>query len=128
VAARFDNESHRIIVSLDSRIDVSIPPELIEGLQNGTPSQWAHVEITPSGLGLHWPDLDADLYIPALLEGVLGTNAWMARQLGTAGGMSKSDKKIIAARENGKKGGRPKKQVGSTSAVTPAYPSGPQES
>jgi hypothetical protein len=31
------------------------------------------IEITPSGLGRHFPKLDADLCLPTLLEGVFGT-------------------------------------------------------
>jgi hypothetical protein len=26
--------------------------------------------------GLHWPKLDADLYIPALMQGVFGSRRW----------------------------------------------------
>ena len=35
----------------------------------------------------------------------------MAKQLGKKGGSVKSDKKTKAVRENGKKGGRPKKEL-----------------
>ncbi len=38
----------------------------------------------------------------------VSTVADMARVLGALGGASKSDKKIQASKENGKKGGRPK--------------------
>jgi hypothetical protein len=37
---------------------------------------------------LHWPRLDADLYLPALMEGVIGSRRWMARVMGKAGGRS----------------------------------------
>jgi hypothetical protein len=36
------------------------------------------IEISPSGLGLHFPAIDADLYLPALLDGFLGSRRWMA--------------------------------------------------
>ena len=62
--------------------------------------------INPNGLVL-----DADLYLPALLEGFLGSRKWMARRLGMAGGKSRSAAKKLAARNNGKLGGRPKKVV-----------------
>ncbi|WP_352509685.1 MULTISPECIES: DUF2442 domain-containing protein [unclassified Mesorhizobium] len=29
--------------------------------------------ISPTGLGLHWPQLDADVDVPALLQGVFGS-------------------------------------------------------
>jgi len=37
------------------------------------------VEITMLGTGLSWPDLDVDHYVPALVEGIYGNRAWMAK-------------------------------------------------
>src|SRR5437868_3887052 len=74
-----------------------------------TPADLAQIEISPAGLGLHWPRLDADLYVPALLQGALGSKGWMARQLGAAGGRARSKAKVAASRENGRRGGRPRK-------------------
>ena len=48
----------------------------------------ADIEISPAGLGLHWPCHAADLYVPALLQGVFGSKRWMARELGAQGGRS----------------------------------------
>jgi hypothetical protein len=62
-----------------------------------------------AGFGLHFPKLDADLYVPAILEGFLGSRKWMAARLGTAGGSSRSKPKAAAARANGSLGGRPRK-------------------
>ena len=67
------------------------------------------IEISPSGLGLYFPRLDADVYIPALLDGVFGSANWTARQMGASGGKARSTAKATAARENGKRGGRPRK-------------------
>ena len=74
-----------------------------------------NIEISATGLGLHWPKLDADLYVPALVKGVLGTKQWMT-QIGAAGGKAVTVAKAAAARANGKLGGRPHK----TRAVPPA--------
>jgi hypothetical protein len=63
-------------------------------------------------LGLHWPKLDTDLYVPALLQGVFGSKQWMAQQLGAQGGRSRTAAKVAAARANGRKGGRPKSANG----------------
>jgi hypothetical protein len=81
----------------------------VQGLENAKPSQLEPIEITPSGFGLHFPKLDADVYLPALLEGVFGSKRWMAAGLGTLGGRSKSAAKAAASRRNGRLGGRPKK-------------------
>jgi hypothetical protein len=87
------------------------PPQLAEGLAGAAPADLGEIEISPAGLGLHWPRLDADLYVPALLQGVFGTRQWMAAQLGAAGGRARSEAKAASARENGRKGGRPRKNA-----------------
>ncbi len=109
VAARYDRRANRVVVRLHSGLELAIPPHLVEGLADATPDALAEIEISPSGLGLHWPQLDADLYVPALLEGQFGSKQWMARQLGAAGGRSRSQAKRNAAKANGAKGGRPRK-------------------
>ncbi len=49
-------------------------------------------------------------YLPALVEGFFGSKRWMAAELGKVGGKASTEAKVAAARENGKLGGRPKKQ------------------
>jgi hypothetical protein len=83
-----------------------LPREDLQGLQSGTKEQLARVEIVGGGTGLHWSDLDADLYVPALLRGIYGSKLWMAK-IGRRGGLARSTAKKQAARANGKLGGRP---------------------
>ena len=109
IGARYDRQSGRVVVSLQSGIEISFLPADAEGLQNATPFQLREIEVTPSGLGIHFPKLDADLYLPALLEGALGSRKWMAAKLGAMGGKSKSVAKRRASRANGRLGGRPRK-------------------
>ncbi|HEY4114461.1 MAG TPA: DUF2442 domain-containing protein [Rhizomicrobium sp.] len=109
--ARFDRKRSRILVGLSSGLELAFPPELAEGLCGATPADLAQIEITPSGLGLHWPRLDADLYLPSLLEGTFGSPQWMARLLGRWGGLSRTPAKARAARKNGRLGGRPRKSA-----------------
>jgi len=108
VAARYNRRLGRIVIRLSSRLDVAFSPRDTQGLENATPSQLDKIEITPSGLGIHFPKLDADIYLPALLEGFLGSEKWMAARLGAAGGKSRSAAKASASRTNGRLGGRPK--------------------
>ena len=75
------------------------------------PESLSEIEISPADLGLHWPRLDADLNVPALLQGVLGSKHWMARHLGAERGRSRTAVKVAASRENGRKSGRPRKAV-----------------
>ncbi|AJY38107.1 MULTISPECIES: DUF2442 domain-containing protein [Burkholderia] len=109
VAARYDRRSARVVVKLNTGVQIAFPAALAEGLSGATPEDLALIEISPAGLGLHWPRLDADIYVPALLQGVFGSKNWMARELGMAGGRARSAAKANAARENGRKGGRPRK-------------------
>jgi hypothetical protein len=109
VSARYDRKTSRIVVELSTGVQIAFHPRLAEGLADATPADLAGIEISPTGLGLHWPKLDADLDVPALLRGVLGSKRWMAAQLGVAGGQVRSTAKVAASRENGRKGGRPRK-------------------
>jgi hypothetical protein len=112
VAARYDRRVSRVVVTLSNGLELAFPPHLAEGLADAKPADLAVIEITPAGLGLHWPRLDADLYLPALLEGLFGSPRWMAGLLGKSGGSARTEAKIAAARENGRKGGRPRKTAG----------------
>ena len=111
ITARYDPHDGRIVVRLSNDLDVTFSPRSVEGLENAKPSQLKPIEITPSGFGLHFPKLDADVYLPALLEGIFASKRWMAAQLGALGGRSKSVAKASASRNNGRLGGRPKKSV-----------------
>jgi hypothetical protein len=108
-SAHYDRKSGNIIVTLSSGVGIFFSPKDAQGLEHATPAQLSQIEITPSGFGLHFPKLDADLYVPAILEGFLGSRKWMAARLGAAGGSSRSKPKAAAARANGSLGGRPRK-------------------
>jgi len=112
VSARYDRRTARIVVNLNTGVQIAFPTRLAEGLANASPDDLAEIEVSPAGLGLRWPKLDADVYMPALLQGVFGSKRWMAAQLGAAGGKARSRTKAAAARENGRKGGRPRKAAG----------------
>jgi hypothetical protein len=109
IHARYDRRVSRVIVGLDNGLELSFPPRLAQGLEHAAPADLATIEISPLGDGLHWPALDADLYVPSLLQGIFGYKSWMARQLGASGGRARSSAKAAAAKENGQKGGRPRK-------------------
>ncbi len=111
VSAHYDRKSGQIVIQLSSRVNVSFSPRDAQGLENAKPSQLEEIEISPSGFGIHFPKLDADLYVPGLLEGFLGSRKWMASRLGQAGGQSRSHAKKAASRANGRLGGRPKKKA-----------------
>ena len=109
ISARYDRRIGRVVVSLSNGLEISFSPRNAQGLETATVEQLREIEIDPPGFGLHFPALDADLYIPALLEGFFGSKRWMAGRLGATGGRSKSAAKVSAARKNGRAGGRPRK-------------------
>ena len=109
VAARYDRKAERVVLTLSSKVELMFSPKDAQGLEHATPAQLSIIEISPSGFGIHFPKLDADLYVPALLEGFLGSRKWMASRLGAQGGKSRSTGKAAAARANGALGGRPRK-------------------
>lgn len=110
-AAHYDARSDRVIVELSSGLGLMFKPSDVQGLEHATAKDLKNIEITPFGLGLHFPSVDADLYIPGLLDGFLGSKKWMASRMGAAGGKVKSEAKSSASRANGAKGGRPRKVV-----------------
>lgn len=109
VKARYDRHRGRVHVGLNTGVEIAFPARLAQGLAGASDESLSEIEISPAGLGLHWPKLDADLYVPALLQGMLGSKQWMARQLGAEGGRARTAAKVAAAQQNGRLGGRPKK-------------------
>ncbi len=108
VSATYNRRSGRVVVRLTSGIDVGFSPHDTQGLETAKPAQLDPIEISPSGLGLHFPKVDADLYLPTLLEGVFGSRRWMAARL-LREGRSRTAAKSTASRKNGGLGGRPRK-------------------
>lgn len=104
---RYDRRNSRIIVDLTNGCTFAFPPRLAQGLEAASDDELDAVEILGAGYGLHWEALDVDLSVPGLLAGLFGTKAHMARQAGR----TKSPAKAAAARANGLKGGRPRKQA-----------------
>ena len=95
-----------LIVGLSNQRRLVLPIEDLQGLGNATHKQIQNYELLGHGTGISFPDLDVDLYVPALIEGGYGNRRWMA-QLGRKGGSAKTEAKRKAAKANGAKGGRP---------------------
>jgi hypothetical protein len=108
VTVRYDPGTDRVVMSLSNGLEVSFPAHEVQELETATPADLSHIEIDPPGFGLHFPTLDADVYVPALLQGILGSERWMAARLGARGGKARTAAKAAASRKNGKLGGRPR--------------------
>lgn len=96
----------RHVIEFENEASFSTRARNLQGLEEASDDDIADVEIE-AGYALHWERLDVDFSIPGLIAGVFGTARFMAAK----GGRSRSAAKAAAARENGRKGGRPRKEA-----------------
>ena len=80
VAACYDRRRRQVVVQLDSGLELRFSPVDIEELHGAKQVDLMPIEITPSGFGIYWPRLDADVSIPGLLQGIFGSRKWEARR------------------------------------------------
>jgi hypothetical protein len=109
VAAYYNRKAKRVVVSLSTKVEVMFNPSDVQSLENAKPSQLEEIEITPSGFGLYFPELDEGINVLNLLEGTMGSRKWMAARLGAQGGKARTQAKADASRANGALGGPPRK-------------------
>ncbi len=113
ISAHYDRKTGRVIIDLVNGCTYAFPAQLVQDLQGASHYDLANVQVDGLGFDLHWPALDADLYVPALVAGIFGTRDWMTKELARRAGQAKSPAKAAAARANGSKGGRPRKAANS---------------
>lgn len=111
IGARYDRPSGRVVLDLANGCAYAFPAALVQDLQGASERALAKVQVDGAGFNLHWPTLDVDLYVPALVAGIFGTKAWMSRELARRAGQTTSPAKAAAARRNGARGGRPRKSA-----------------
>jgi hypothetical protein len=124
VSAGYNGTQARLEIGFANGVYLAVPIALIEELQTlsapPTAAQLSEVEIWGGGQSVYFPQLDLSLWAPGLLQGVFGTRAWM-RELARGMGSATSPAKAAAARANGRKGGRPRKERGASGeAAEPA--------
>jgi len=108
--AAYNPATGLVCIRLSNGVVIGLPAAQTQGLETADSKSLSKICISPSGYGIHFPKLDVDLYLPALMEGIFGTQAWMAER-GRKGGQAATKAKQAAARANGKLGGRPRKNV-----------------
>jgi hypothetical protein len=109
-SAHYDAGRNRVIVRLTTGVEIGFAPRDAQGLQSASAEDLNAIELEAFGLGIHFPRLDVDLYVPALLKGILGSKRWMAAravtgEAGHAAAQSRRDgnpgrrrRKIISSR------------------------------
>lgn len=103
-AISYDPGKGLVLVELRNGFAFGFPPERIPGLEGTPGEQLAEVQISPSGDGLRWDDLDVHISLTGLVADALNLKEWAPRIMGQA----RSEAKARAARINGLKGGRPR--------------------
>lgn len=108
IDARYDRASDAVRLVFRGGGSMTIPRRFIPGLKGRSASELESVSVSPAGDALLWTSLDADVYVPGLVERAFGHQLFAAAS-GRSGGRRRSKAKAAAARRNGAKGGRPRK-------------------
>ncbi|MBE9078279.1 DUF2442 domain-containing protein [Romeria aff. gracilis LEGE 07310] len=80
-------------MTTSSGVQRSFDVDLLQGVAGGSDSAIANVEIIGDGEALHWPELDADLLVHSLMQGIYGTKKWMD----SCGGRNEADRQRFRA-------------------------------
>jgi hypothetical protein len=110
----YDAARGLVLVEMASGFVFGFAPERAPGLAGASAEQLSAVRISPSGDGLHWGDLDAHVSLGGLITEALNLREWAPRIMGRI----KTEAKAKAARENGAKGGRPRKRAAALKTVS----------
>ncbi|MBI6546002.1 MAG: DUF2442 domain-containing protein [Cyanobacteria bacterium NC_groundwater_1444_Ag_S-0.65um_54_12] len=108
----FMKASGLLVLTLATGVSISIPLSFIEELRDLEPEMLDELEIDLGGKGVVLESTDVHISVEGLVLDALGAPGWKkairAHLLREVAGI-RSERKAAAARENGKKGGRPKK-------------------
>jgi hypothetical protein len=126
--AHYQAANRTVTIDLRNGCAFTFPVSRYPQLAAGTTDQLAAIEIDPDGDGLIWDALAFSLSVPGLIMEAIGGQAlwqhwgeqWQRRldheikrlrsEQARKGGLTKSPARAEAARQNGKKGGRPPKE------------------
>ncbi len=86
---------------------LKVPVAAVPRLAGMSEDELRDVKFLSGGLVLWWPTKNVDIYTDTLIESITGLHS-MRTHMARAGS-ARTPAKITAARENGKKGGRPRK-------------------
>ncbi len=105
---RYDVKARLVMLDLRGGAILGLPVSAIRELAGATPNQLKAIRASFGGESITLDELDVDISIPGLLRDLVGMTS-AATLLGRKGGSATSEAKSAAVRENGKRGGRPRK-------------------
>ncbi|MBM3271292.1 MAG: DUF2442 domain-containing protein [Candidatus Sericytochromatia bacterium] len=111
----FEPETRSFDLRLSNDTRVGFNADSLWELKGASPEELAAVELSPSGNAITWPRIDMDISVAGLVLDLLGSPEWkraLRRAVNRDLARIKSEATAKAARENGKKGGRPRKNAG----------------
>lgn len=106
--ARYDHATSRVLVELSNGCLFGFPVWMVPGTSRATPDELERIELEPFGEAVLWTEINADMHVTGLMLSTLNVKTWAAKYMGSITSPAKAE----AARENGKKGGRPRKRPG----------------
>jgi hypothetical protein len=68
INVRLEASSRRLVITLSAGDPLNVPISEIPELARAGEFQLSKIEISPTGYGIYFPELDVDLYVPGLLE------------------------------------------------------------
>jgi|HubBroStandDraft_1064217.scaffolds.fasta_scaffold120907_3 hypothetical protein len=92
---------------------LALPIRTIDELAGASDSELSHVRAGFGGRAIVLENRDVDISIAGLLRDLVGLSV-SAAALGQKGGSASSPAKTAAVRENGKRGGRPRRKPTAT--------------
>lgn len=105
-SAHYDTASGRVVVELVDGSMFGFRADAEPELARLSAAELGTVRVASRGGALHWPDADVHIDVPGAIAHVVNLAAWAPKYLGRR----TSAAKARAARENGRKGGRPRKR------------------